>query len=193
MASEIEYDAQVSELKGTIEAQQAEILTLRKELHQLQLVTQRQAKTLSIVLKECPWCGKEMNDEERESPRFDSDGKPMCDDCYHQEYEWTCAKCEEYEHEDYRGGINCLFVVIDDEEAGVPVGTYRVKEHPYYDSDLFSSSFLQWAIEQVDGNTHGLTEEKTDYYPVGHLCRECARKLYPTATWLPSAEVADGN
>lgn len=127
----------------------------------------------------CSWCDVDLNEEEEKSPYLDGDD-PMCDECYHNNFEFTCCKCENYDHEDYQGGIGCLFVIIDDsvsdENGPLTPGIYEVTEHPYYITGMIGGGWLwSYAIKKVSDSTHGINSNHA--YSMDHLCRECSEQI----------------
>ena len=115
----------------------------------------------------CELCGEALNEEEVASPRLDDDGKPICDECFHEEYEFVCCLCEEYGFvEDQHN-----FVVVFDTEEVKP-GIYRVLKAPYWCHSYFSAWLYPDALEYVAP----LPMPEHDY-PCGHLCKTCQDKL----------------
>ena len=47
---------------------------------------------------ECWCCGDELEGEELDNPAKDEDGHILCDDCYEEEYMFTCYKCGNHAH-----------------------------------------------------------------------------------------------
>lgn len=79
----------------------------------------------------CSWCGNKLNDEETESPRKDSAGDVMCDDCWSREYEGHCDRCEEcVEKKELSmrpGHICAIWRSVQGDAGRIKPGYYRVK------------------------------------------------------------------
>ncbi|MGE4195980.1 MAG: hypothetical protein AB7G11_02505 [Phycisphaerales bacterium] len=128
------------------------------------------------MVLECAYCGENLSDEEAESPHRDApDGDIMCDECYHDKFEFTCCKCEDYGHINDQ---HKYLVVFDAEEAfskndckaGFTAGLYRVKANPYYTSDYLSAWLNTYNLERIGDLP---TEADENGYPCGHLCKKC--------------------
>jgi len=125
------------------------------------------------VQLECEQCGKALDGEELEFPRKEEDGTVLCDECWHEEYEFTCCLCEEYglvEHQ------HAFVVVFDAEGAGAGIeklGIYRVIRTPYWCSNYFNAWLFPDAVKWVAP----LPPVVEDYYPCGHLCLSCQEEL----------------
>lgn len=132
---------------------------------------------------ECPSCGAPLDDEERESPRLDWEEKPICDDCYQEEYQYRCCNCEEHYDQDDQDGQDVqhkMLVVFVPTSASygdkVQPGIYRITGSPYWSTDYFSSCLhtnkLKWLCKVPD-----VLQNDEHYYPVGHLCEECQQEM----------------
>jgi hypothetical protein len=131
---------------------------------------------------ECRWCGNALSEEEADSPRRDDDNDPICDECWHNEYEFTCCWCQNYEnvaHQDY--------LVISEPTPAMGLGpgygplnmgVYKIVDSPYFGGPLIGLGYLfANALEFVADLPDGID---TNGYPCGHLCRECYAKLPQT-------------
>lgn len=135
----------------------------------------------------CTWCGEELDEQERESPRTDSSGV-ICDACHHDVYEFTCCWCQEY------GGVDVqhdMLVVAEEVSTGgyseglVKPGVYKVLGGPYHGGPLIGDSYLfgdqlEWLAalpESID----------TGMFPCGHLCQQCQQRITQTAEKEPTA------
>jgi len=125
----------------------------------------------------CGWCGKQLSEEEIESPQLDSGGENICDDCYREHFCFTCCNCGNYEENDYQ---DCLVVT---EEVGaigesrcVKPGIYRVIEWPYYYCPTIGEGDLRSRDLRYlrDIPSSGIV---TEGYPCGHICRDCQSNL----------------
>ncbi len=122
----------------------------------------------------CINCDEKLGDEEAKSPRRDEDSDIMCDDCYHDIYEFTCIKCENYEHINHNGGIGSVFVAFEDDILGIPTGVYEVVSHPFYADGMVEGYLYTDAIKQISNYTF---EIKQGWYPMAFLCEECTVKI----------------
>lgn len=116
---------------------------------------------------ECEWCGERLEDEEAADPRRDAGGDLMCDQCWHDEYEFTCAFCENYEHNDHQHD----FLVVWQKTTGVEPGVYRTLGS-YWTSDMFSMWLHPDQLERVGDIPKG---KGGGHYPCGHLCLKCRK------------------
>lgn len=131
----------------------------------------KQAASKAEIL--CSFCGEILIPEQAANPMLDkNDGKPCCDDCFHEKFEFTCFWCGNYEDEDYMDKI----LVITEECGGLPAGTYRILELPYFTSNYFSMWWDKSALERIGGIPPGFIIEEDDY-PSGHLCSGCAERV----------------
>jgi hypothetical protein len=127
---------------------------------------------METVQLECSFCGEPLDGEESDSPRLDpDDGKPTCDDCYHEHFEFTCCCCQNYgEVADQHN----LLVVLE-ETSDVKPGVYKVVDKPYYTQGMIGSGWLHpWALERIADLNPDIGD---DGYPCGHLCLECQRHI----------------
>lgn len=120
----------------------------------------------------CAFCGNDLSKEEIESPRLDDDGDSICDECYHEKYEFTCCDCQEYGHIDDQHEMLVVFEAVHASEGGdVEPGIYRIIGGPYHGGPLIGSGYLfRSSLERIgdvnpdmDGNG----------YDCGHLCKDC--------------------
>jgi hypothetical protein len=130
-------------------------------------------------MNECTWCGNDLEPDEIESPRRDDDGDPMCDACYHDEYMFSCCKCENYAPLSERDNVGDIFVIVDEDEAELPIGIYEILSLPYWSSDMLSSDFIKYAIKKVSDYTFGMSIENINY-AAGHFCQDCQNKIRET-------------
>ena len=140
----------------------------------------------------CSYCGDDLKDDELESPSIDPDDRtPVCDDCYHDHFEFTCCACEEYGEVEDQHKYLVVFEAVDDVEPGI----YRIKYKPYFTSGLIGSSWLhprtldkvkdlpvRWlayvSITGKDIFRELKAEEQDDGYPCGHLCADCQKAIF---------------
>jgi hypothetical protein len=149
---------------------------------------------------ECGRCGNDLDDDEMESPRQDEDGDIMCDECYHEHFEFTCSVCQE--HGDTEDQHNMLAVYDsevfeeNDRENGWKRGVYMIVDRPYYLAPLIGQVWiytrcLEWIgpIPRDKGN-----DESPIGYACGHLCLECQHKMLglPTPWALKFVESTTG-
>ena len=135
------------------------------------------SKAQKIIATHCTWCSCEFDEEEKENPRADCDNNPICDDCYHNEYEFTCCYCEDSGDNDNQHKMAVVFVPTraawgDD----IPVGIYRVRGGPYWGHNYFSSWLYSDKIEYICTLPDELKDDDP-YYSLGHLCSECQVKI----------------
>lgn len=129
--------------------------------------------------KECEWCGNNLTDEEIKYPCRDGRGKKIdgliCDECFHEHYEWTCDRCCEYELSEFQDIWFVVFETTPGRDQPVQPGIYEITNFPYYGGPLIGEGYL------YDSSLR-LTKAKIDFeqgnYPCGHLCRRCANKLH---------------
>lgn len=109
----------------------------------------------------------------------DSEGNPVCGECdrtIYDEEHFECCRCHEDDHVDEEGAIGNLIVIVDEDEAGLPVGYYQVISHPYYASAVLSSFLFPSSLALVAA-IDGDDDIDTEGYAVGHLCSECSQKI----------------
>jgi hypothetical protein len=148
----------------------------------------------------CSFCDNDLTDEEMESPRHDpDDGKPVCDECYTDHFEFNCCACEEYGDVEDQHKYIVVFETVDDVEPGF----YRVKSTPYYTSGLIGSSWLHpWALVLVkplpvrwlayvsitgkEIYQELKADDLPDGFPCGHLCANCQKAALASVLSCPS-------
>lgn len=131
----------------------------------------------------CEQCGtiERINDDE--TPSKDDDGDAICDECYHDNYEFACCVCQEYGHVDDQHNMIAVFdpeiFGEDDAKYGWRRGVYMVISSPYYTSAMIGHGWLHtWALDWIGEIPRDKGEfESPQGYPCGHLCDECQRKL----------------
>lgn len=128
----------------------------------------------------CAWCGDALDEEERENPRRDCDDDRICDECYHDEYEFTCEWCENYgETKDQHNLLLVLeadTVRIESQEDYLKPGVYQIVKKLYHGGPIVGDSYILWQAivwlcDLPDNANRG-------YYPCGHLCLECQNKIW---------------
>jgi hypothetical protein len=119
---------------------------------------------------DCTMCGNRLHNHEVNDPRTNDEGNLVCDDCYREHYTFECCLCGEDDETTHQHNM----VVVFDDQAGVPVGTYRVTGCPYYScSILGDGEILPFRVERIGDVPNGA---ESDGYWCGHLCRECQAK-----------------
>lgn len=119
----------------------------------------------------CTWCDQELSDDELEAPYSTEDNEILCDECYYEEYEFTCCWCEEH---GLQKNQHKILVIFDENEADMPVGVYEITHFPYYTDDMLSMWLTKWALKKLTDLPEGLEQ---GYYPCGHLCKSCQGKI----------------
>src|ERR1700722_18101083 len=97
---------------------------------------------MSTRLKNCTSCGEPFDEEEREGPHYERTDKgknirsrPICDQCFHDEYEFTCCWCKEYGDVEDQHKMLVVFeecANFDNRDARILPGLYRITDGPYY-------------------------------------------------------------
>lgn len=124
----------------------------------------------------CSWNGCELSEEETESPRLDPRGEVICDECYHEHFEFTCCCCENDEDDPDEAIRDAALVILDSEQCKLPRGFYQVIKWPIFTSDYFSMWFHEDALRFVGPVGDSEWTETWDGYPSGQLCRACQIK-----------------
>jgi hypothetical protein len=137
----------------------------------------------------CWGCENPLDEDERESP-YDRDGHLWCDDCYHEEFEFTCCWCEEYgDNEDQH-----RYVVVFDAaacELALP-GLYRVDHLPYYSQPLIGYGYILSRAVTWLGFLDALPRAGWYDYPAGHLCLRCQRRALAHVTHATDCGIMAG-
>lgn len=133
----------------------------------------------------CSWCGDILDEEEQENPRGEDgnvacdDDDVICDDCYREEYEFTCWWCENYgKTEDQHNMLLVLereAVRIEGQNRYWKPGVYQIIKRPYYGSDYFDSWILGGALVWLCDLPAEASDES---YPSGHLCLDCQNRIW---------------
>ncbi len=132
----------------------------------------------------CDRCGEALDLEEADNPHRDEDddgnetGEPICDECYHENYEFTCCCCSEYGHVSDQHKMLVVFEEthsMGGPERTVAPGIYRIKGRPYYGDMMIGPGWLYGdkleRIADVNPDMDG------DGYPCGHLCAACQENV----------------
>ena len=127
---------------------------------------------------ECQHCGNNLDFEERDDPRRDDCGDPICDECWSEKYEFNCCWCGEYEHIDEQHKM----LVVFESCGGLEPGVYSIDSGPYWTSDYFSMWFNLDCLTRL-GNLPRSLAASHEGYPSGHLCRNCRDKLSFPKIW----------
>lgn len=131
---------------------------------------------------ECKYCGGLLDDEERGSPRLDSDGDIMCDDCYDEHYRSICPMCGDYyELESEESDIFLLF----DEDIGVDPGIYRPTSYPFYSQPLIGSPHVYDGAVELIGGIDAVDSWIRDEIltPATFVCKTCEEKILRKLPW----------
>jgi len=126
----------------------------------------------------CTRCGEALGDEETESPRLDTDGEPICDDCFQEFFESYCPVCYDYyETENDESTIFLLF-----EDVGVPPGIYRPKSYPFYSQPIVGEGDIHDSAVEFIGSIDLAPAHVEDEsgYPATFLCKNCEERLLET-------------
>lgn len=142
----------------------------------------------------CAWCEEILDEEEAGAPRTDSDGDPICDDCWYDEYTFQCCLCKEYDHVN----VQHFYLVVGQGARGwradVTPGIYYVKCGPYHGGSMFRGHLFDDNLLRLRDIPNGsYLDTYFERYPVGHLCRTCVGKLNlaTTAEYRKECEKAD--
>jgi hypothetical protein len=112
---------------------------------------------------ECHECGAKV----RRGDAFENkEDLPLCENCF-DAYP-TCPICDANPVWD-EGEVGGVVLVFDD-NTGVPAGCYQVTEHPFYWSDMISSSGL---YPEALSRIGELPSEVQNSYPVHGICDDC--------------------
>lgn len=123
---------------------------------------------------ECEWCGNDLTQEEIDDPEPEG---TICQECYHEHFEFTCCRCCKYDHIDYQDMWLVVFEAVEDfdeRDREIQPAIYEIVGFPYYGGSLLGSSWLH-------GRKLRLMSAKIDFdddgYACGHLCRVCIKAL----------------
>jgi hypothetical protein len=125
----------------------------------------------------CIWCEEPLSAEELERPRRveegdASAGEPICDECYQDEYQFICDLCLNSGHVDDQHNF---LLVFDVEGTGLEqTGLYRITRCHYYLNAMIWGYVFAHAVERIGDLPHGA---ERGFYPCGHLCADCQKKI----------------
>lgn len=128
----------------------------------------------------CEWCGCELDDEERESPRLNENGRVLCDNCWSGEYEGICYRCREtVELSELDNSPGRLIVVLEEAEglpANLTPGYYRVEEWPLYSDSMVemhmeSNNLVK--VSELEDNVKKGDYETERTAMCGSMCKAC--------------------
>lgn len=130
---------------------------------------------LSAPATECSYCGDDIShvwEETNFGPATDpNDGQAVCDDCFHEHFEFNCIRCgnSESDEDQHR------YLLILEECGGLQPGIYAVTRRPYFTSNYFDMWWNKGALTYLraaDGNYYNEGD-----YPSGHLCSGCRSEM----------------
>lgn len=127
----------------------------------------------------CSSCENELDSEEAADPRIDpDDGKPLCDECYREDYENVCSLCENlYEKQDADSRPGELIIVFKDTD-GNPSGYYRVRRWPIFGGPLLGGGMYWDSLRYVAPlSTEERRPSRRESYVAGPLCPDCQQKI----------------
>lgn len=122
---------------------------------------------------ECEYCGSDLTQEEIENPEPEG---ALCEDCYHEHFEFTCSRCCNFDHVDYQDIWLVVFQTVSNfpERGEIQPGIYEIIAFPYHGGIMLGEAWLH-------GGSLRRTPAGIDFtsgnYACGHLCRECAKVL----------------
>ena len=122
----------------------------------------------AVALLECSHCGNQIEEDYYR----EKDNEIYCDNCYHEQFEFTCSICENYHDEPETPQEN--FIYLHKEQDGYQAGFYNVKRFPVTISDMFSGWICSDALELASATKvykHDKDEELS-----GYICKECFDK-----------------
>lgn len=149
--------------------------------------------------EDCSACGDALDEdeEEREYPRKDSGGDLICDDCYSQDYQFSCCWCEE--RCDKTDDQHNLLIVLDGEAVRIESpddclkqGIYQIVRTPYFASDYLDIWILGGAVAWLCDLPDDV-DVVNNFYPCGHLCLECQNKNWERIGARPLCAANCGN
>ena len=136
--------------------------------------------TAATLAKEdtCTYCGEDLH-HYPEDPSTDEDGEPMCEICWHEEFEFTCMWCQNYGRKEHQHN---MLVIAEPESVRVlgggevQAGVYRITDTPYYAYWITGMHLYERSLHRIADLPEDL---EPDYYPCGHLCMDCQEKITP--------------
>ena len=128
----------------------------------------------------CSCCGNALDGEELENPQIDRrDDQPICDECFHEHFEFTCCDCCNYGDVDDQHNMLVVFNSVS--SMGGPTrevapGIYKIAEDgSYFGGPIIGSGYLYGdhleRIADVNPDMDG------NGYPCGHLCLNCQQSV----------------
>lgn len=85
---------------------------------------------------QCTYCGKDLDEYERDDPPKDADGDVMCEGCWSEKNESVCDRCGEYclnaDFADEPGNLIAIWQKAPGAPDDLAPGYYRVKRWPIY-------------------------------------------------------------
>ena len=126
----------------------------------------------------CTCCGEDLR-HYPEDPSTDENGEPMCEICWHEEFEFTCMWCHDYGMKKHQHNM----LVIAEPEGlkmlgadEVQAGVYRITDTPYYASWIFGAHLYGQSLKRLADVPEDLDSDYF-HYPCGHLCMGCQEKI----------------
>ena len=118
----------------------------------------------AVALLECCNCGNKIE----EYYYKEKDNEIYCDNCYQDNFQFTCSICEEYHDNPETPQEN--YIYLHKEIDGYKQGFYNVLRFPVYFSDMFSATICSDALNLA--STNRIYKENTED-PTGFICKGC--------------------
>jgi hypothetical protein len=126
----------------------------------------------------CASCDAEFDDEERESPRRDSNGDALCDACYREEYEGTCDRCDEIVEKTELAMKPGELLAFWEEVDGLKPGYYKVIRWPLYADGMINGYVYTENLQFFAAlDAKGVAAAKDAWTPGGCLCAACRSEI----------------
>ena len=127
----------------------------------------------------CGWCGCELDEEEKESPRLNEDGDVICDNCWSDEYEGACYRCRETVERSELDMSPLRLIIVLDDAPGSPTnltpGYYRVTKWPLYSDGMVEAHMESDNMVKVADIEDEVKKEEDEAVMAacGPMCNAC--------------------
>jgi hypothetical protein len=133
--------------------------------------------TTTEVRHECTSCGDDLSLSgiDVNDPFRDSEGEPICFNCYRDEYMFECGKCQEDQAGDEAGAVGNVILVFEDDCGVDQIGVYEVLRKPLYmQATVGAGSLYPDCLTYLGPIPEGL---ESDGCPCSFVCTECSVKI----------------
>ena len=138
----------------------------------------------------CSICTGKIKLADEDEPYVDEEGKPICFDCFIDEYQGECGRCCNYvdneEIESKPGELVVFFVEVPSYRREMLPGYYRVLKWPFYSQNIIGSGWIEngAVVKVADLDDEGKGNEEIIGTPCAPMCYSCRKVIEERTDYL---------